>query len=83
MALWHVRRGQAPADVPVAANPDVNLDVGSTVQVAQWQPDGTARVQYRGAAWDARHVGGGAAIAGEHVIRAIEGNRLLLERNLR
>ena len=30
-----------------------SLDVGQTVQVAQWREDGTARVNYRGAQWDA------------------------------
>jgi membrane protein implicated in regulation of membrane protease activity len=30
-----------------------NLDVGHPVQVTAWQDDGTARVSYRGAQWDA------------------------------
>jgi membrane protein implicated in regulation of membrane protease activity len=30
-----------------------SLDVGQAVQVAQWRDDGTARVNYRGAQWDA------------------------------
>jgi membrane protein implicated in regulation of membrane protease activity len=30
-----------------------------TVQVAQWNTDGTARVQYRGASWAARFLGQG------------------------
>lgn len=33
-----------------SANPDVNLDIGSTVTVDVWH-DGRARVQYRGADW--------------------------------
>ena len=67
--------------LPAQANPDVNLDIGSTVQVPQWQADGTARVPYRGSSWDARHVGGGAPQPGLHVIRAVDGTRLLLERH--
>jgi membrane protein implicated in regulation of membrane protease activity len=78
--VWHLYRGKRPAALPADVNPDVNLDVGSTVQVPQWKPDGTARVPYRGSSWEARHVGGGAAQPGLHVIRAVEGTRLLLER---
>lgn len=77
---WHLRRSQRPAALPAPLNPDVNLDVGSTVQVPLWQPDGTTRVPYRGSSWEARHVGGGAPQPGLHVIRAVEGTRLLLER---
>jgi membrane protein implicated in regulation of membrane protease activity len=62
------------------ANRDLNLDIGERVNVLHWAADGTARVTYRGAAWDARHVGHGTALPGEHVIRGIEGTRLLLER---
>ncbi len=80
MAGWHVRRSRRPPALPATANPDVNLDVGTTVQVPHWQPDGTARVPYRGSSWEARHVGGGAPQPGPHVIRAVEGTRLLLER---
>ena len=29
------------------------LDSGETVQVTQWNADGSTRVQYRGAAWSA------------------------------
>ncbi len=80
VAVWHQRRSRQPKALPAATNPDVNLDVGGTVQVAQWQADGSARISYRGSAWDARHVGSGQPQPGAHVIRAVEGNRLLLER---
>ena len=33
--------------------PQPPLDVGQSVQVQFWQPDGTARVAYRGTQWDA------------------------------
>ena len=56
------------------------LDVGERVQVKHWSADGTARVQYRGSSWDARFAGPGAPAPGEHVIRAVEGTRLLLGR---
>lgn len=82
VASWHVRRSRQPRALPAAVNPDVNIDIGSTLQVPQWNTDGTARVPYRGSSWDARHVGGGAPQPGLHVIRAVEGTRLLLERQL-
>ena len=75
----HLRRSSDAPSLPAGANPDVLLDIGSTVQVAHWQADGSARVHYRGAEWDARYAGAGSATAGEHTIRAIEGSRLLLD----
>ncbi len=81
VTLWHFRRlATARRSPPPAANPDVNLDVGSEVQVARWNADGTARVHYRGAFWDARWGGSGAPAAGAHVIRAVEASRLVLDR---
>ena len=46
---WHLRQGRRPAAPAASANRDVNLDVGATVQVEAWNPDGTASVKYRGA----------------------------------
>jgi len=80
VALWAWRRSQRPAEVPAGANPAVMLDIGGRVHVSRWQADGSARVSYRGAQWDARWAGTGAPQAGEHLIRAIEGSLLLLER---
>jgi membrane protein implicated in regulation of membrane protease activity len=77
-ACYSRRRQRKQSDA--ATNPDVNLDVGSSVQVAAWRPDGTARVHYRGAEWDARYAGTAPAEPGAHVIRAVQGSLLLLER---
>ncbi len=82
VVAWYLRRRGQPLGLPAATNPDVNLDVGSRVQVEHWQADGHARVHYRGASWQARHAGSGQPAAGEHVIRAVDGNLLLLERVL-
>ena len=78
--LWRARRRRAPAPRPPASNPDVNLDIGSRVHVGQWRADGTARVRYRGTDWDVRFCGHGTPAAGEHVVRAVEGSCLLLDR---
>lgn len=80
IALWHWRQRRKPGAPPASANRDINLDIGSHVKVEHWHPDGTARVQYRGAGWDARYVGTGAPAPGEHVVHSVEGNRLMLDR---
>jgi membrane protein implicated in regulation of membrane protease activity len=41
---WRRRQGEAPA-LP-------GLDIGQSVRVDAWHPDGTARVEYRGTQWD-------------------------------
>jgi len=77
---WHLKRSRMPPAAPAASNPDVNLDIGQSVQVETWTPDGLAKVQYRGAAWQARFIGSAPAQSGRHVIRAVEGSCLLLDR---
>jgi membrane protein implicated in regulation of membrane protease activity len=80
VTLWHRRRLGRPPSLRSAENPDVNLDVGSRVQVDAWGADRHARVNYRGAAWSARFGGAGAPAPGEHVIVAVEGSQLVLDR---
>jgi membrane protein implicated in regulation of membrane protease activity len=74
--VWHLRRARLPSAAPAASNRDVNLDIGGTVHVDRWTDEGTARVQYRGAAWSVRHAGGTPPAPGEHLIVAVEGTRL-------
>jgi len=76
----HSRRAKAPKAAPASSNPDVNLDIGQSVQVDAWSADGRTQVQYRGAAWQARFIGSTPAASGRHVIRAVEGSCLLLDR---
>ncbi len=77
---WHVRRGGTDKAAPASSNPDVNLDIGQSVHVDAWSADGLTQVQYRGAPWRARFVGSAPASSGRHVIRAVEGSCLLLDR---
>lgn len=79
VALWHLKRSKQ-ARLPAQADRDVNLDIGQTVQVQQWQDDGSTTVKYRGADWQARFQGDGQPQSGRFVIRAIDGSCLLLER---
>ena len=56
-----------------------DLDVGEEVCVKRWEHDGTAHVNYRGAAWPARHFGPHVPKSGPHRILAVEETHLLLE----
>jgi len=79
---WHLWRRRHPAEAPAGQNPDVNLDIGSTVQVSHWESDGRATVQYRGATWSAEwRAGPTAPVAapGPHRIVEVVGNRLVLQ----
>ena len=78
-AAWHAwRRSRGHATADVATNRDVNLDIGERVNVPAWAGDRTARVPYRGSTWTARLEPGALAVPGEHVVRAVEGNWLVL-----
>lgn len=80
VTAWHLRRMRQPAAPPTEANRDVNLDIGTRVQVPEWNADGTARVAYRGATWSVRHSGSDAPRPGAHVIVAVTGSELMLQR---
>lgn len=75
-AGWHFKRARHPKSAPAESNRDVLLDIGETLTVEQWQPDGTARASYRGASWSVRYAGSGAPAPGPHRIVAIRGNQL-------
>lgn len=83
VTLWHRRRMARPPGPRAAANPDMNLDVGAHVQVDAWDAERRAQVHYRGASWNARFAGSGAPTPGEHVIVAVEGLQLMLDRPAR
>ena len=80
-AAWHWRRAHQPHSLPAHLNRDVNLDIGERVNVAAWDSDGTARVQYRGSTWTAKLQPGAAPRAGMHHVTAVEGNWLVLAPN--
>ena len=76
---WHLARQRRPGQPPAEANRDVNLDIGETVQVTRWNPDGTTVLKYRGAQWTAVPLPGTIPVAGPHRIREVVGSRLVLE----
>jgi len=73
---WHLLRSRHPRSAPAASNPDVNIDIGRTLHVDGWGSDGSARVQYRGAAWSVRYAGAGSPAPGKHVIVGLDGSEL-------
>jgi membrane protein implicated in regulation of membrane protease activity len=77
---WRRYKQQRPSALPASANRDVNLDVGETVQVEAWNPDGTGSVRYRGAHWDVSIDAGATPTAGAHRIVEVIGSRLVLRK---
>lgn len=74
---WYFVKKRNPSNANYnAAN---NLDVGETVMVERWQPDGTTRIKYRGADWTALHRPGDVPVAGPHRVAEVLGNRLVIE----
>jgi len=77
---WYVIRRRRPPEPPFAANPDINLDIGETVHVDAWNPDGTATVRYRGAPWTVMPRPGTTPTAGEHRVTEVVGSRLVVDK---
>lgn len=68
-----------------ARDPNVNLDIGQSVQVTDWTlgPNGqaSARAPYRGALWDIELAPEGSAQPGSFIIREVRGSRLIVSNN--
>lgn len=79
VAGWHYKRRGAPARLAAAEDRDVNLDIGETVHVSDWDAEGAGSTQYRGSRWSVRYIGTGPPASGTFVIRRVEANRLLVE----
>lgn len=78
-AAWHFKRARRPQSAQAALNRDVNIDIGAQVFVEAWQPDGTARVSYRGSSWTVRLAGAGTPVAGPHRIVSVQSGWLGVE----
>ncbi len=77
-ALWHFKRARAPRSAPAESNRDVNLDVGERIRIPSWDEARSSRVTYRGSLWTVQFQGSGLPQPGEHVIVALQGNRLIV-----
>jgi membrane protein implicated in regulation of membrane protease activity len=80
VAGWHLVRGRRPAEPAAGLNRDVNLDIGETLQVPAWNPDGTATVKYRGANWTVTLAPGSPDTPGQYRVREVVGSRLVVEK---
>ena len=79
VVAWYFIKKKRPGDPSPRADRSVNLDVGETILIESWNPDGTATVQYRGAAWTAIHRPGIRPSTGMHRVAELVGNRLLVD----
>lgn len=80
VVAWYFVRKKDPTRAPAASNRDVNMDVGETVQVDGWAPDGTSTVKYRGAQWTVVLRAGNVPEAGMHRVMEVVGNRLVVDK---
>ena len=79
VVAWHWKRSQSPRPAQANANRDVQMDIGETVHVQQWNDDGTATVKYRGAQWTVELADHDAAPQpGLFKVRKLNGNRLVV-----
>lgn len=79
VAWWGYKQTTRTAS-PASANHDVNLDVGGSVQVDAWGPDGTCSVKYRGANWQASLAPGATPSPGQYGIVEVVGSRLIVRK---
>ncbi|RST54040.1 NfeD family protein [Variovorax sp. DXTD-1] len=78
--VWYAVQRRRPAAPPTQENRDINLDIGETIQIEAWNPDGTASVRYRGAQWTVVQRAGRSPSTGEHRVVEVIGSRLVVEK---
>ena len=79
VSLAYLRRRRRPGAPSARADRSVNLDIGETIHIESWNPDGTTTVKYRGAQWTAIHRPGVTPSTGMHRVAELVGNRLLVD----
>lgn len=80
VVLWRIfKKTQSPATLAHGIE-EVNLDVGETVHVDAWGPDGTSLVKYRGANWIVSPAPGDIPSPGTHRIVEVVGSRLIVKK---
>ena len=78
--ICYLQRKRSPRRQPASSNRDVNMDVGETVNIEQWNSDGTAQVRYRGAVWTVMGRPGALTSPGAHRVAEVIGSRLLVDK---
>jgi len=76
-ALRRSRWGRRRA-IDAVRDPNINLDIGQSVQVEHWDANGSTRAMYRGAPWDIELAAGEEARPGSFIIREVRGSRLIV-----
>lgn len=77
---WRGYRLKNPKKLSLSSKHSVNLDVGETVMVDEWSPQGTASVKYRGAKWSVILADESTPIAGPYRIVEVVGSRLMVKK---
>ncbi|ABR90796.1 Uncharacterized conserved protein [Janthinobacterium sp. Marseille] len=83
-ATFALRRSKfgRPDHTDAARDPNVNLDIGQTLEVGEWHQINassyTARVMYRGALWDVELAESESPVPGKFIIREVQGSRLIV-----
>ena len=72
----YLQRGKSAK--PTSAD-TMNLDIGQTVHVTEWDSNQSSTVNYRGAEWQAVLAHGATAQAGEYRIVEVVGSKLVLQ----
>ena len=70
-----LRRWKKPRD---RNGSTAHLDIGQPVRVLAWRDDGSARVSYRGAEWNAEPESAGMSREGALYIKSVRGANLVL-----
>jgi len=85
VATISLRRSRFGKRSPVdaARDPNVNLDIGQTLQISEWQSHAgakyTTRSMHRGAQWDVEYAGSTVPSPGTFKIIEIRGSQLIVE----
>lgn len=78
---WHSMRTRRSEPSP-EEDKSMQMDIGETVEVQAWEPNGTARVFYRGAEWNVKSSEaapkGNHLPTGPHRIIAVRGSSLIV-----
>lgn len=77
---WRGYRLKNPKNLSLSGKNAVNLDLGETVMVEEWSPQGTATVKYRGAKWSVTLADDSTPIAGPYRIVEVIGSRLMVKK---
>lgn len=80
VVAWRVYKRKTLPTEDIATQHEVNLDVGETVQVLAWEPDGTSSVKYRGAQWRVALTPGASPAPGNYRIVEVQGSRLVVRK---